>query len=101
VKSVVLLLILIIAVGALAFAFRRLPLAYAGYALAALIATIWSPVAGQPLASLDRYSLTIFPLWMAAGLWLSERRETRAVLVFSAVLLALWSAQFGSWYFVA
>ena len=76
-----LLAVLVIAVLALVVAFRRLPLAYGAYAGAALLVCIWSPVAGQPLKSLDRYTLTIFPLWMAAGAWMSERRPVRVTLL--------------------
>jgi hypothetical protein len=58
-------------------------------------------VAGQPLVSFDRYVLTIFPLWMAVGAWLSERRLVRAVLLVSAGLLAFWTFQFATWAWVA
>ncbi len=80
-ENILLLAVLAIAVLALVAAFRRLPLAYGAYAGAALLVCTWSPVAGQPLKSLDRYSLTIFPLWMAAGAWISDRRLTRATLL--------------------
>jgi hypothetical protein len=81
--------------------FRRLPLHYGAYALATLLVCTWSPVAGQPLKSLDRYVLTIFPLWMAAGAWLSERRLMRPVVLVSAALLAFWTFQFATWAWVA
>jgi uncharacterized membrane protein len=100
-ESIVLLAVFAIAVFALVAAFRRLPLAYAAYAGAALLVCTWSPVAGQPLKSLDRYALTIFPLWMAAGAWISERRLTRATLLVSAGLLAFWTFQFATWAWVA
>jgi hypothetical protein len=100
-KSIVLLIVLVLAGLALRLAFRRLPLAYAAYGAAALLVSIWSPVAGQPLSSLDRYVLTIFPLWMAAGAWLSERRLIRPVLAVSAPLLAISTWQFATWAFVA
>lgn len=96
-----LLAVLVIAVLALVAAFRRLPLAYAAYAGAALLVCTWSPVAGQPLKSLDRYTLTIFPLWMAAGVWISERRTGRVTLLVSAGLLAFWTFQFATWAWVA
>ena len=70
-------------------AFRRLPFAYGTYALATLLVCIFSPVRGQPLKSFDRYTLAMFPLWMAAGAWVSERRRTRPIVLVSAVLLAL------------
>lgn len=100
-ENIALLAVLGIAVLALVVAFRRLPLAYGAYAGAALLVCIWSPVAGEPLKSLDRYTLTIFPLWMAAGAWLSERRLTRVTLLASAGLLAFWTFQFATWAWVA
>ena len=78
-ESILLLGVLGIAVALLIVVFRRLPIAYFAYALATLLVCTWSPVAGQPLKSLDRYTLTIFPLWMAAGAWCSERRLLRPV----------------------
>jgi hypothetical protein len=100
-ESILLLAVLGIAVLALVVAFRRLPLAYGFYAAAALLVCIYSPVAGQPLKSLDRYTLTIFPLWMAAGAWISERRAVRVTLFVSAGLLAFWTFQFATWSWVA
>lgn len=100
-ESVLLLAVLAISVAALVTAFRRLPLAYGAYACAALLVCISSPVAGQPLHSLDRYTLTIFPLWMAAGAWLADRRLTRAVVLVGAGLLAFFTFQFATWAFVA
>ena len=100
-ESMLLFAVLAIAVAALVAAFRRLPIAYGAYGLVALFAVTWSPVANQPLQSLDRYALTIFPLWMAAGAWLSERRLTRGAVLVSAALLAFWTFQFASWTWVA
>jgi hypothetical protein len=100
-ESVLLLGVLALAVVALVAAFRRLPIAYGAYACAALLVSIWSPVAGQPLRSVDRYTLTIFPLWMVAGAWISQRRLTRATLLVSAGLLAFWTFQFATWSWVA
>ena len=101
IESIVLLAVLAIAVLGLVAALRRLPLAHVAYAGAALLVCTWSPVAGQPLKSVDRYTLTIFPLWMAAGAWVSERRLTRATLLVSAALLAFWTLQFATWAWVA
>ena len=100
-KSVALLLVLIAALVALRAVFRRLPVGYGAYAAAALLVSIWSPVGEQPLLSLDRYTLTIFPLWMVAGAWLSKRRLTWPAVLACAPLLALWTLQFAAWTYVA
>jgi hypothetical protein len=66
-----------------------------------LLICISSPVAGQPLKSLDRYVLTIFPLWMAAGAWVAQRRLTRVAVTLSALLLAFYTYEFATWAWVA
>jgi hypothetical protein len=100
-ESILLLGVLVLAAVALVAVFRRLPLAYGAYAAGALLVCISSPVAGQPLKSVDRYTLTIFPLWMAAAAWLSERRLTARTIVLSAGMLAFFAFQFATWAFIA
>jgi hypothetical protein len=99
--SLVLLGVLAVSVAALAVAVRRLPRAYGVYAGLALLAVLSSSTRLQPLDSMDRYVLTIFPLWMAAGAWAAERRATRYVAALGAVLLAFYSFAFASWAFIA
>ena len=63
---------------------------------------LWSPTTWQPLVSFDRYLLTIFPLWMVAGAWLSERERTRVLVTgVSAALLGFYTFQFATWVFIA
>jgi hypothetical protein len=100
-ESIVLLLVLVIAVAALVLTFRKLGPTYGLYATALLAAGISDPVRWQPLASLDRYALTMFPLWMAAGAWLSERRATRTALLFGGAFLAFYSFEFARGAFIA
>ncbi len=100
-ESVLLLAVLCLAGWALVACFRRLPLAYSLYAALALVVCVSSPVSRQPLISLDRYALTIFPLWMAAGAALSRRRLLWPVLGLMGALLAFYSFQFATWAFVA
>lgn len=100
-ESIMLLGVLGLAVTLLVLVARRLPIQYGAYALATLLVCIWSGVSGQPLKSLDRYTLTIFPLWMAGGAWLSERRLIRPVVLVSAGLLTFWTFQFATWAWVA
>jgi hypothetical protein len=100
-QNVLLLGVLVICIAALVAACRRLHPAYGAYAAVALLMCISSPVAGQPLKSLDRYALTIFPLWMAGAAWIEERRLTRVAVLVSAALLAFFTFQFATWAFVA
>lgn len=81
---------------------RLLPLAYGVYALGALALPLSYPVASQPLMSLPRFLLVLFPLniWLAVRL-VSRPRLTRAVLVLSALGLAFFAAEFSTWHWVA
>lgn len=92
----------VLAAVALVGAARRLPLGYAAYALAALAVPLSYPVGPQPLMSLPRFVLVLFPLWMWLG-WLLARhpRARRPVLAVSSVMLAACTAQFATWHFVA
>src|SRR5664280_654331 len=79
-----------------------LPLAYGAYVIAALALPLSYPVAAQPLMSLPRFLLVLFPLgiWLAA--WLTEHpRAQRPALAGSAALLAFFTAQFATWHWVA
>ena len=100
-ESVILLGGLALVIAGTAIALRRLPLAYGVYAALAIVLCLSSPDAGQPLWSLDRYALTLFPLWMAAGAWVAARRLERPAVAIGAVLLVFYTLQFSSWAFVA
>ncbi|MFL5782748.1 MAG: mannosyltransferase family protein [Thermoleophilaceae bacterium] len=79
-------------------AFRRLPFAYGAYALTALVLAIASPAYIEPLRSLPRLMLPVFPIVMWLAAWTEERRITRPAVVVSAVLLAVLTAEFASWH---
>jgi hypothetical protein len=82
-------------------AFRRLPVAYGAYAVASLAMPLSYPVGPQPLASLPRYEVVLFPLFMAAASWVQRRRITLHAVASMAVLLGLFTAEFATWRFVA
>lgn len=81
---------------------RRLPAAYAAYVVASLAVPLSYPVIPQPLMSFPRFVLVCFPLWMWLG-WLLARHPRWRIpaLVLSAILLAVSTAQFATWHFVA
>ncbi len=90
------------AVPAVVGVVRRLPLAYGVYVIAALALPLSYPVSSQPLMSLPRFLLVLFPLgiWLAA--WLAERpRLQRPALAASGLLMAFFLAQFATWHWVA
>ncbi|HEY3758212.1 MAG TPA: hypothetical protein VGL37_00490 [Solirubrobacteraceae bacterium] len=100
--NVVLFGFLLAAVPAIVGVLRRLPLAYGAYVLAALALPLSYPVAAQPLMSLPRFLLVLFPLFMWLGAFLERRRPTRLVLLgFSTLALAFFAGQFATWHWVA
>lgn len=94
-------LFLVFAVVALAGAFRRLPLAYATWALLAVLAPLSYPVGPEPLASLPRYLAVAFPLHMWLALWAREHRAQRAVPAAGAAGLVALTVPFAAWEWVA
>jgi Mannosyltransferase (PIG-V) len=100
--NLMLLGFLLAAIPAIVGALRRLPLAYGAYVIAALALPLSYPVSSEPLMSLPRFLVVLFPLtiWLAA--WLSEHpRAQRPALALSASLMALFLAQFATWHWVA
>ncbi len=100
--NVMLFAFLLAALAPLAGALRRLPLAYGAYAAAAIALAISYPVTPQPLTSLPRFLVVLFPLQMAGGLWLARRPRLRAPLLgASAGSLALCAGLFATWHWIA
>jgi hypothetical protein len=95
------LLFLGFAVVALVGAFRRLPLAYAAWALLAVALPVSYPVGPEPLASLPRYLAVVFPLHMWLALWAREHRAERVVLALSTAGLVGLAVPFAAWEWVA
>lgn len=90
------------AVAGLAAAWRRVPFAYVAYAVLLLAHAASFPTHNEPLASLSRYELVIFPLFMGIGAWLAERRALPRIAVgISAAMLAGFSGLWATWAWVA
>ncbi|HTC59194.1 MAG TPA: hypothetical protein VK691_03650 [Solirubrobacteraceae bacterium] len=101
--NVLLFAFLLLAIPMLVGVLRLLPLAYGAYVLAALALPMSYPVAPQPLMSLPRFLLVLFPLnmWLAVTLVSRPRVLTRAVLVLSGLAMAFFVAEFSTWHWVA
>jgi hypothetical protein len=82
---------------------RRLPFAYFAYGVVALVQAVSYPQIGsEPLLSLPRFVLVIFPVFMGWGARLGDRRRLSwAVLGVSAALLAVFSGLWATWAWVA
>lgn len=100
--NLLLLAFLLAAIVAIAGVLRRLPLAYGVYVLAALALPLSYPVTAQPLMSLPRFLVVLFPLSMWFAAWLAAHpRAQRPALVGSGLLMAFFVAQFATWHWVA
>jgi hypothetical protein len=100
--NLLLLGFLVAAIVAIAGVLRRLPLAYGAYVIAALALPLSYPVTAQPLMSLPRFLVVLFPLSMWLAAWLAAHpRLQRPALVGSALLMAFFVAEFATWHWVA
>jgi hypothetical protein len=99
--NVLLFAFLVFALVALVGAFRRLPLAYGAYALAALVLPLSFPVDPQPLMSLPRFVAVLFPLFIWLAVVCEERGRTLHVASASAIGLGMFTTQFASWEWIA
>ncbi|MEJ7783254.1 MAG: mannosyltransferase family protein [Solirubrobacteraceae bacterium] len=93
---------LVVIVPMLVGALRRLPLAHGLYALAALALPLSYPVEPQPLMSLPRFALVLYPLFLWLGWWAARGRVRLPVLAALFLgLQALGAAEFATWHWVA
>lgn len=100
--NVVLLAFGLLALPALVGVWRRLGAAYGVYLLAALALPLSTPVASQPLMSLPRFLVVLFPLSIWGAAWLDPRRRLAlATLLVCALLMAFFVAEFSTWHWVA
>lgn len=76
---------------------KRLPAAYTAYAAVSLAMAVSVPAHHDPLKSFPRFTLVMFPLWIALALWATEHRRVRTVIAVSAPFLALTSFLFVAW----
>lgn len=97
VRNLILFGFFALAVWALCESVKRLPAAYTAWGLSALLLPLSVPALNEPLKSLPRFMLVLFPLWIALALWAQEKGRLRQVLVISGSLLVLSSALFTTW----
>jgi Mannosyltransferase (PIG-V) len=100
-QNLMLFAFLVLGAVALVGTFRMLPVAYGGYCLASLAMPLSYPVSPQPLASLPRYEVVLFPLFIWGAKLVIQRRITTEAIATVSVLLGLFTAEFATWRFVA
>jgi hypothetical protein len=100
--NLLLLAFLLAAITAVVGVLRTLPFAYGAYVIVALAMPLSYPVAPQPLMSLPRFLLVLFPLTMWLAAWLAARpRVQKPAIGLSALLMVVFAAQFATWHWVA
>ena len=80
---------------------RRLPPAYLAWAAVTLLAAVSAPTTFEPLMSMPRYVAVLFPLQIWLAMWAVDRDRLAQTLTVSAALLALLTAEFAGWRWVA
>jgi|SRR5579863_9258662 len=100
-QDIYLFLFLVLGIVGLILALYWLGAAYGLYTLTLLVLALADPVSLQPLASLPRYELTIFPLFICGAKLLARVRFAPYAIPASAVLLGLFTVEFATWRWVA
>jgi hypothetical protein len=100
-QDVYLFLFLLLGVIGLVFVLWQLGAAYGLYTLGLLVLALADPVSLQPLASLPRYELVMFPLFILGARWLTRARLAAYAIPALAVLLGLFTVEFATWRWVA
>jgi hypothetical protein len=91
-------LVATIGFGAMLFiVWKKLPREYGLYSLAMFFAPLFRMTTTQPLVSMDRYALALFPVFMLWGIWGKNSWVNRAVVYLSFPLQLYLSAQFVMW----
>jgi Gpi18-like mannosyltransferase len=84
-----------------ALSFRKLPLDYGIYMVVTIFVLLLRRTTLQPLVSMSRYVLVLFPAFMMWGHWGRNPRFQRLVVYPSVALLLYLSGQFAMWGWVA
>jgi hypothetical protein len=82
-------------------ALRRLPIAYAVYPVMTLLLALTVQLPQEPLRSLPRYLVVVFPLFMWLAIVCDRRAVRIPVLAGSIGGLGVLTAQFASWHWIA
>jgi Gpi18-like mannosyltransferase len=84
-------------IGITIFIWKKLPFEYFLYSLLMFVAPLFRMTISQPLVSMGRYALVVFPIFIVLGLWGRNQWVNRAILYTSILLQMYLSAQFILW----
>jgi hypothetical protein len=95
------LVVTIIAIGLVLIGLRKLPLYYTAFIVPPLIVPLLTPSSVNPLMSMPRFVLPLFPLFVVVALLVQNRRLGWTLSVISSFLLIILTMQFALWYWVS
>jgi hypothetical protein len=96
------LVALLAVVALVALGWRRLGAPYTAYAVFAIIFVLFSPANREPLMSLPRFAVVVFPLCVALAAWTERRPFIRAIVAALCLVGLTWlSARFVLFVWVA
>jgi hypothetical protein len=81
-------------------AFRRLPFAYAVFALLSLLVPLSSPVVPAPFSSMPRYEMVVFPLFIWGAYYLVKKKMVGIGIGAMAMMLGFFTMLFTTWRFI-
>lgn len=90
-----------LAIPLLIYTLRKLPLEYGAYAATLFCLPLFSPSTIHPLMSFPRFSLVLFPLFVALALLTRRPLTFAAILAPFVLLLTILTIQFTTWFWVA
>jgi hypothetical protein len=93
---VAVLAILLVLIG-----LRLVPLYYTAFVIPALIVPLFTPSSVNPLMSMPRFVLPLFPLFVVVALLVRNRTLGWTLSVISSLLLVILTMQFALWYWVS
>jgi hypothetical protein len=88
---------LVLSLALLRICWKRLPFAYTAFTAISLAMAVSVPTSDDALKSLPRFTLVMFPPWIALALSATERRRVKEVIAVCAPLLAVGTFLFVSW----
>ncbi|MCK9249634.1 MAG: hypothetical protein M0P31_11775 [Solirubrobacteraceae bacterium] len=97
VRDLLLLVMVAVAVAALWWARRRMPVSWVAWGAVALAYPLSVPAVQQPLMSLPRFAYATFPVVVAIGLWAHDGGRARRLLPALLVLQGLFAVLFVAW----
>ncbi|MBA3379520.1 MAG: hypothetical protein H0T93_11615, partial [Chloroflexia bacterium] len=95
------LVVTVLAIVFVLVGLRLIPLYYTAFVIPALIVPLLTPSSVNPLMSMPRFVLPLFPLFVVAALLIRNRTTGLVMVAGSSILLVILTMQFALWYWVS